>query len=152
LLLVGVGLLGVACGSNGVSAPPDPGVASPPADDQESGAASPADGEFVPSVWPEVVVAGQPTEVFVSVAPRDEVEGPVVYEVAGESGELEYEGGVHVASVDLTLTEDAELVVSAMVGGSVASGSATVCSVSRTACSEIMWVVSSRATLLNPTA
>jgi subtilisin family serine protease len=79
-----------------------------------------------PAVWPEVVTAGVPTEVLLSVAPRGEVTGPVGYQAGGLSGELTDEGGVHTTALQLDATEDVEVVVSATVDGVPASGTVTV--------------------------
>jgi hypothetical protein len=110
-------------GRDGSATAPADGASGAP---QRDATSEPTPSSLVPAVWPEVVVAGESTEVSVSVAPRGEVDGPVIYEIAGVSGELEDEGGVYAASLELVLTQDAELVVSATVGGSEVSGAVMV--------------------------
>lgn len=97
--------------------PADPSVTS----EEEEPAA------LVPTVWPDVVPAGVPTEVVVSVAPRGEVDGPVTYEAGDLAGMLTPDGGgVHSAELVIETDADVEVAVAATVDGAPATGSTTI--------------------------
>jgi hypothetical protein len=117
LLLTVIGL--AACGDGGASG----SSAAEPTSGQAADDGAPL---LVPAVWPEVIPAGTPTEVFLSVAPRGTVEGPVTYTVGTWSGTLEDDGGVYTAELEVTAVADLEVRVSATVDGGLATGAATV--------------------------
>jgi hypothetical protein len=91
--------------------------------EEEDAVAAPT---LVPTVWPDVVVAGVPSEVLISVAPRGEVSGPVTFVAGPIEGELRDEGGVHAGEFELIADDDVEVTVSATVDGRSASGRAVI--------------------------
>jgi hypothetical protein len=117
-----VALIVTGCGQTPGSADAQPATDSP------NGSGLPL---LVPSVWPGVIAAGEPTEVLVSVTPRGAVDGTVSFVASDSSatlasGTMDEEAGTYTAAFDIAASDDVVIEVTANVDGSAVTGMVTI--------------------------